>query len=150
MRHKLALCLAFVSLAACAERRIVAGSPPESGAQAPPPLSSSVETPVASAVPEATATAVAAAPAPALMSWIDAVRLERWADAASRIDALPEPDRTRPEMRYVRARAAIGAADSARALPLLEGLEQALPLIAADVDRYRAEAQLAVGPYGEA
>src|SRR5262249_55082855 len=129
-------------------RRVAPGPPPEGGVRAPPAAASPVDSPTASAGPEATAASSAAAAAP--MSWIDAVRLERWADAAARIDALPEAERARPEMRYVRARAAIGAGESARAVPLLEGLEQALPLIAADVSRYRAEAQFSAGPYAEA
>lgn len=83
-------------------------------------------------------------------SWLEAVRVERWADAAALIDALPEGDRARPEMRYVRARAAIGAGDGARAISLLSGIEPHLPLLTADVARYRAEAQLLAGPYAEA
>src|SRR3954465_14095199 len=115
MRHKLALCLAFLpfALPACAERRIAAGSPPPDGtALTSPFLASSAEAPTPDLLPGAAleATAVAARTA----SWIDAVRLERWADAATRIDALPDTERARPEMRYVRARAAIGAGDSAR------------------------------------
>ena len=78
------------------------------------------------------------------------MRLERWADAAALIDALPEASRARPDMRYVRARAAVGAGDGARAVTLLEGLEALLPLVAPDIARWRAEAQILSGPYAPA
>jgi soluble lytic murein transglycosylase len=53
-------------------------------------------------------------------------------------------------MRYVRARVALARGDGAAALPLLEGLESSLPLLGADVDRRRAEAELAAGDYVKA
>ena len=53
-------------------------------------------------------------------------------------------------MRYVRARAAVGTSDGARAVALLEALDPALPLLAADIARWRAEAQLLAGPYAPA
>src|SRR6185312_8708516 len=78
-------------------------------------------------------------------TWREAVRLERWSEAATLIDALPDDARARPDMRYVRARAAVGTGDGARAIALLDGLETALPLLGADVARWRAEAQLVAG-----
>ncbi len=85
-----------------------------------------------------------------MASWLDAVRLERWSEAAVLLDALPEATRSRPDMRYVRARAAVGCGDGAQARTLLEGLEASLPLLTADIARWRAEAQLLVGPYAPA
>lgn len=176
MRRTTALGFALVPLltcalcAACAEHRVTGPLPSEStkglrpgaaafpgiNAPAEPLLAASTGAPGRSLLPDGSPEAALAegftndAARRSDRAWIDAVRLERWAEAASQIDALSEADRARPEIRYVRARTAIGAGDSARAVPLLDGLEQALPLIAADVARYRAEAQLIAGPYAEA
>ena len=61
----------------------------------------------------------------------------------------PGPEKNRPELRYVRARVALSRGDAARALPLLDGLEATLPLLAESVQRHRAEAEVAVGPFSE-
>jgi soluble lytic murein transglycosylase len=82
--------------------------------------------------------------------WAEAVRRERWAEAAREIDALPGPVRTRPEVLYARARVALAEGDGKLAISLLAGLEQGLPLLAPDIQRWRAEAQSAVGPYTDA
>ena len=82
--------------------------------------------------------------------WVEAVRLERWAEAAAKIDALPAPARERPEVKYARARAALATNDAARARDLLAGLDAALPLLANDVRRYHAEACSIAGPYPDA
>jgi peptidoglycan lytic transglycosylase len=153
MRRILSLfSVSIAALTGCAEHRIAGPPPAEStsrafpGLEAPAPADTSL---LPGAGPEALGSA--ALPAlPTEASWIEAVRLERWGDAATRLDALPEGDRQKPEMRYVRARAAIGANDAARAIPLLSGLEPLLPLLVDDVARWRAEAQLVVGPYPEA
>ncbi|MEI2708097.1 MAG: hypothetical protein V9E96_03655 [Chitinophagaceae bacterium] len=96
------------------------------------------------------ATASPDAGAPSAAGWIEAVRLERWADAAALIDTLPEGTRARADMRYVRGRAAVGARDGARAVALFDKLEGELPDLAADIERWRAEAQLLAGPYAPA
>jgi soluble lytic murein transglycosylase len=139
MRPSLALC--FVLLAGCYERRF-AGPPPSESAGSGSPAASEV----------ASAGSAAAPPLPegAGGAWLEAVRLERWSEAATLIDALPEPFQARADMRYVRARAAVGTGDGARALTLLDGLETALPLLVADITHWRAEAQLLVGPYAPA
>src|SRR5262249_41021425 len=90
------------------------------------------------------------ADAPPEPRWADAVRLERWSEAATLIDALPDQEKMRPEVRYVRARVALALGDSARAATLLAGLEASLPLLTTDIVRYRAEAALEAGPYPEA
>lgn len=153
MRRTLSLVgVSVAALTGCAEHR-VAGPPPAESTSRPFP---GLEAPAAdgtSLLPGASPEAVGGPASAALiapMSWIEAVRLERWSDAGTRLDALPEGERLKPEMRYVRARAAIGAGDAARAIPLLSGLEAQLPLLVDDVLRWRAEAQLAVGPYAEA
>jgi soluble lytic murein transglycosylase len=78
------------------------------------------------------------------------VRDEKWDAAWRALEALADGDRSRPEIRYVRARVALARGDAPAALPLLEGLEGALPLLAEDVARRRAEAMLAAGPFAEA
>jgi soluble lytic murein transglycosylase len=139
MRSPLATCLLLLA-SGCAERPAVVPPPTDP----PPSPSVAVADSADAGAPAPSGTATAAAPA---LTWIDAVRLERWPDAAALLDALPEATRGRPEMRYVRARAAVGTGDGARAVALLEGVDAALPLLAADVARWRAEAQLLAGPY---
>lgn len=103
---------------------------------------------------EASASASPADPtdgaAAADVGWPVLVRDERWADAQRALDALAEPERSRPEVRYVRARVALARGDAASALPLLTGLETALPLLADDVALQRARAELVVGPFADA
>jgi soluble lytic murein transglycosylase len=82
--------------------------------------------------------------------WAESVRRERWQEAASQIDALPDAEKNKPEVLYARARAALATGDTKRALSCLDGLEAGLPLLAADIQRYRAEAQVVDGPYDEA
>jgi peptidoglycan lytic transglycosylase len=82
--------------------------------------------------------------------WPALVRDEQWDAAWRALEALPDADKSRPEVRYARARVALAREDAAAALPLLDGLESALPLLAEDIGRWRAAAQLAVGPFGEA
>jgi soluble lytic murein transglycosylase len=145
---------------ACLGLLLAAASCTEPRAAVPPPVDSTARPPAGGAAPEASgssapASASAAPEAIAVAAggsgtWIEAVRLERWAEAATLIDALSEAERSRPAMRYARARAALGAGDGARAAALLAGLEAELPLLAGDVIRHRAEAQLAAGPHAEA
>ena len=80
------------------------------------------------------------------MPWQTLVRDEQWDAAWHALETLPEAERSPPELRYVRARVALYRGDGAAALPLLEGLEASLPLLADDVGRRRAEAELAAGP----
>jgi soluble lytic murein transglycosylase len=109
---------------------------------------------LASALAPAPARAAPPASTPALAlasaSWPALVRGEQWDAAWTELQALPDSDKARPEIRYVRARVALSRADAATALPLLDGLEAVLPLLADDVMRRRAEAKLVVGPFAEA
>jgi soluble lytic murein transglycosylase len=82
--------------------------------------------------------------------WPALVRDEKWDAAWRALQALDDVERSRPEVRYVRARVALARADAPTALPLLEGLEALLPLLAEDVARRRAEAMLAAGPFADA
>jgi len=88
----------------------------------------------------------ASAPTP----WPTLVRDEQWDAAWRALDALSESDKAQPEVRYVRARVALARGDAAAVLPLLEGLDVALPLLTDDIARRRHEAMLAVGPFVEA
>ncbi|MFO0555058.1 MAG: transglycosylase SLT domain-containing protein [Polyangiaceae bacterium] len=78
-------------------------------------------------------------------SWRAAVRLERYGEAKKLLDALDDTEKSKPEMRYLRARVALEAEDYASVGPLLEGLD--LPLFADDVKEMRARAAAQVGPY---
>ena len=83
-------------------------------------------------------------------TWVDSVRVERWLEGARLIDALDPKTQREPDVRYVRARAAIALGESAKAVELLGGLENDLPLLAPDIRAHRAEAQLEAGPFAEA
>ncbi|WP_437686513.1 transglycosylase SLT domain-containing protein [Sorangium sp. So ce176] len=142
-RRLAAACVLGFSLAACAEHHAAGPPPSQSTARAAPPA-------VPSAVSGAAA-AVAAVASPVMDgAWIEAVRLERWAEAAERIDALPAEQRALPAVKFARARVAFELGDHGKAVELLDGLEQALPLLAREVARYRAEAAFEVGPFLEA
>ncbi len=82
--------------------------------------------------------------------WAESVRRERWPDAAIQIDALPDLQRKEPEVLYARARVALAMGEATLALSCMDGLETGLPLLAADIQRYRAEAKVIAGPFGEA
>ncbi len=82
--------------------------------------------------------------------WADLVRRGRYAEARPAIEALPESDKSRPEMRYLRARVALALGDGGAALRMLDGLEGALPLLADDVRARRADAAFAAGRFKEA
>jgi soluble lytic murein transglycosylase len=102
-------------------------------------------------VTKAESTTTTPAPvAPEVIPWAALVRDERWDSAWRALEALPDADRSRPEVRYVRARVALARGDSAAAPPLLDALEGMLPLLADDIGRRRAEARLAVGPFADA
>ncbi|MBN2197312.1 MAG: transglycosylase SLT domain-containing protein [Polyangiaceae bacterium] len=84
------------------------------------------------------------------VSWVAAVRDFDWQTAARVLDALPDGERAAPEVRYVRARAAIELGDPARAATLLVDLESALPLLRREVAEQRGRAWLAAGQAEEA
>jgi len=86
----------------------------------------------------------------AAIPWPTLVRDEQWDAAWRALEALPEADLAPPEIRYVRARVALSRGDAAAALPLLDGLDAALPLLTDDIARRRHEAMLAAGPFAEA
>lgn len=79
--------------------------------------------------------------------WRAAAQSSDWEEVVRRIDGLPEADRAEPGTRYVRALAARRLGDCERALPLLDGLAEALPMLEAEIDAIRAECQISVGPF---
>jgi soluble lytic murein transglycosylase len=98
------------------------------------------------AQPAAAASVAAADATPAEATpWQTLVRNEQWDAAWRALEALPDADHSPPELRYVRARVALYRGDGAAAIPLLAGLETALPLLADDVFRRRAEAEFVSG-----
>ncbi|MRG92456.1 transglycosylase SLT domain-containing protein [Polyangium spumosum] len=143
--------LGALSLGACARPVPLQGentSSAEAGASASASAQASTSAAPA-AVPAATTTSTAA-PAAAGARWADAVRLERWDEAEAELDALPEAERQRPEMKYVRGRVALERGDFPRVVELLTGLDKELPLLADDILRRRAEAAVEAGPFAEA
>jgi soluble lytic murein transglycosylase len=87
---------------------------------------------------------------PLATAWAETVRRQRWAEAAAQIDALPPVEQNKPEVQYARAHVALAMNDAKLALARLGGLEQGLPLLAADIQRSRAEAQVIAGPFADA
>jgi len=133
---------AWVLLAACDRG---AHGAPGTGASAAPPLSLA-----APAAPTAASAAPVAPAGPSSASYAPLVRAERWADARQALDALPEAERSQPDVRFARARVALELDDAASALSLLDGLHTALPQLAPQIAEARARAQLRVGPFAEA
>jgi soluble lytic murein transglycosylase len=128
--------VAVLLVAACGRSRVNPAQPPV--AEASPAPSPSL------AQPEPSASPPRDAPWPAL------VRDEQWDAAWRALEALGDAEKSGPEVRYVRARVAMARGDAPSAMPLFEGLESALPLLAADIEERRAEAALLAGPFAQA
>jgi soluble lytic murein transglycosylase len=75
-----------------------------------------------------------------------AVRVERWEEVASLLDALPEAERRKPELRYLRARAAMSLGHPEEVGALIEALEEQLPLLRHEIEELRGRLALAIGP----
>jgi len=99
-------------------------------------------------VAPAAAASVASAPQTPDPPWLAAVRLERYREAKKELDALDDAAKSKPEMRFLRARVAseVGAYKEVR--ELTDSLN--LPMFADEIARLRAEAALEVGPYADA
>jgi soluble lytic murein transglycosylase len=132
--------LAWLLLMACDRG---AHGAPLAGGGAAPPLSHSAAAP--GQLPRVPPPALNAGPA-----FSELVRTERWLDARTALEALPESQRAQPELRFVRARVALELDDAATALGLLADLERTLPYLASQIAEARARAELRVGPFGEA
>ena len=139
--------LGLALLVACGKTQVTPAPSPALASTLAPPLAAPSPSP--SGLERALASATAPAFSPDL-SWPSLVRDEQWDAAWHALESVRDADKVRPDVRYVRARVALSRGDAAGALPLLEGLEGALPLLADDVARRRAEAKLVVGPFEEA
>jgi soluble lytic murein transglycosylase len=82
--------------------------------------------------------------------WVEFVRSGDFREAARRIDLISADRAKDPEIRYVRARAAMEERDFVRARALLLHLDVELPLLAEDVKRAVAECALELGPFEDA
>jgi len=112
------------------------------GAHGAPKPNSSAPPPLSHVAPPAPSSAVAASPAePA--SFVSLVRAERWADARAAIEALPEARRNEPEVRFAHARVVLELGDAEATLHELDGLDAALPTLAAEIAALRARAPAA-------
>ncbi|MEZ4297186.1 MAG: transglycosylase SLT domain-containing protein [Polyangiaceae bacterium] len=132
--------------AGCADKRALGPPPSESTARPAPSLAASD---TASAAASASAAPDGGA-AKRERDWVEAIRLEQWSEAAAKIDALLSVERERPEIKYARARVALELGEHEKARDLLTGLDDALPDLADDIRRYRAEAAAVAGPHAEA
>ncbi|MCC6648849.1 MAG: transglycosylase SLT domain-containing protein [Polyangiaceae bacterium] len=129
MRRAAVLAVLALAPTSCAKRPASSGS---SGAPA-----AAATTPA----PQQSASALAPPAGP----WREHVRAMRWREAAVALDALPEAERARPDLRYLRARVASELGDPAAVLRLLDGAT--MPALAASVAGLRADAQAKVGPF---
>ncbi|MEB2321809.1 MAG: tetratricopeptide repeat protein, partial [Sorangiineae bacterium] len=118
----------------------------EAGPQSTPPAAKAMKAAPSAVASSASAPAVADAP-PVGGAWAEALRMERWEEAATLIDALPEASRNAPGVRYARARVAARLGEHERAVELLSELETKLPVLASEIARHRAESELEAGPF---
>jgi soluble lytic murein transglycosylase len=80
-------------------------------------------------------------------TWQDAANAADWPAVALLIDMQPEAERNTPGARYARAVAARELTQCDTALAALAGLENELPILAAEITSLRAFCQLEVGPF---
>lgn len=83
-------------------------------------------------------------------TWQDAANAGDWPSVAQLIDVLPDEERAKPGVRYVRAVAARELGQYDIALGALSNLESELPLLHEEIESARAHCQIEVGPYEEA
>ncbi|NUP06616.1 MAG: transglycosylase SLT domain-containing protein [Polyangiaceae bacterium] len=122
-----------------------------SGVAAPPAHSTAGPLVSAETSAEPTAQTNNAAPVDVAVNepaWRRAVRGERYKDAKRLIDELPDAEKNKPEMRYLRAKVASKVGDHAAVKTLLENVD--LPMFADEIAKLRAEAALETGPYDDA
>lgn len=109
----------------------------------PPALSSAVPQLSSSAAANLpTASPLPASPAP---TWLELVRLERFREAWALLAELPEVERAKPEVRFLRARVAARIGKPEEVVKLTEGLSFAS--FEEEIAELRAEASLVAGPY---
>ena len=79
--------------------------------------------------------------------WRQAAREMRWDKAYELLQALPEADRERAEIRLALGRIALMAGHHADAVRALDGLDKQLPSVRDEIRRWYAEAAAVAGPY---
>ncbi|HEU4410925.1 MAG TPA: transglycosylase SLT domain-containing protein [Polyangiaceae bacterium] len=142
--------VAALVLSACGGGASSGPSPPASTAPAASESAAASAAPPEADEPEPAALLNAAVPVPPDGPWRDDVEREHWAEAWKKLEGLPGSVRARPEMRFLRARVAVGLGKDAEAIAGLAGLEGLLPALARPIARLRAEAQARVGPFDQA
>lgn len=134
-----------IALLACAA--LLAGCPRD-GATSP---SARDAGPIdASAARDPSAASEGGAAAEVVGSFADAIRREEWDAAEAAIAKLPPEEQAKAEVRYARARVALARGKPADALRLLEKVEDDLPLLRDLVQKARAQASIAEGPFDTA
>lgn len=83
-------------------------------------------------------------------SWRSAARLHDWQRALELAKELPDDQRKSPTMRLAMGRFALGAGRHAEAVEALKGLEEQLPALKPEIQRWHAEAAAVAGPHEEA
>lgn len=81
------------------------------------------------------------------VDWRFAVGAGDWRAAVSGLDALPEPERREPRVRFARALAAQRLGDCDSALAALGGLAEELPALSDEIESTERMCQLAVSPF---
>jgi soluble lytic murein transglycosylase len=82
--------------------------------------------------------------------WAEALRAQRYKEAERAFSALPVDAQHGAEVRFAWARTRFELGQAALALPLLAGLEQSLPVLAAQVAELRGQVLLDTGPPADA
>jgi len=128
--------LLLVGLSACR-------SQPDGPFGATPPLLRSVGS---AAAPQRATPASESPPPP----WAEALRGQRYQEAERAFQALPSDAQHGAEVRFAWARTRLELGQATAALPLLNGLEQSLPVLSPQIADLRAQILLATGPPAEA
>jgi len=75
-------------------------------------------------------------------SWAELLAAGRYREASLKLDQLPEAEREKPKLRFVRADVAHRLGRDAQAVLLLDKLDEKLPILAPEIEKLRAEARL--------
>lgn len=87
--------------------------------------------------------------APTLARAVDAVRRDDWTAARDGVLALPADEQSSREARYILARAQLALDAPEQALIALDGLERAVPMLADEIVRLRAQAHAKAGHHAQ-
>jgi soluble lytic murein transglycosylase len=99
-----------------------------------------------SAATSSAAASAPPAPLPPPPPWAEALRSHRYRDAERAFQALPTDAQQSAEVRFAWARTRLELGQAQAALPLLSGIDRALPAIAVQIDELRGKLLLAAGP----